>query len=220
MSAQSLAERADACLALLDDAGRATALRVVLRLVSFGDGPSDARRQQPVSALQAGDDPAHCTAILHQLTEACLVTIASDQVSGEPLVELAHGLVVDSWPTLEAWVRAHGETEQLRRQLEADAASWRQRGGDRPGDAGLLDKTQLSELAAWLTADARRRLGVSADADSFITASRVAARRGWWPGKTSMAGALAILLILMLLATPIILLFVVVLSAWVIHRFG
>ena len=53
---------------------------------------------------------------------------------------------------------------------------------------------------------------------SIIAASRAAVRRRWWPSETSMGTFLAISLILLILATPIILLFIVVLTAGVIHR--
>ncbi len=110
--------------------------------------------------------------------------------------------------------------EQLRRELEASAAEWQQRASQGAGDVGLLDKSQLVELGAWLPADTRRELGVSDLAESFVVASRAAARRRWWPGRTSTGGALAILLMCLLLATPFILLFIVVLAASMIHRFG
>jgi hypothetical protein len=109
------------------------------------------------------------------------------------------------------------QIEEQRRQLEADAAAWSSR-ADR--DAGLLDKLQLSDLASWLTADTRRNITISDAAESFITASRAAARRAPWQWKTSATSALAILLILGLLATPIVLLLIVVLTASVIHKFG
>ena len=53
---------------------------------------------------------------------------------------------------------------------------------------------------------------------SIIAASRAAVRRRWRPGETSTGAFLAISLILLILATPIILLFIVVLTAGVIHR--
>jgi hypothetical protein len=55
---------------------------------------------------------------------------------------------------------------------------------------------------------------------SIIAASRTAVRRRWWPGERSTGVFLAISLMLLLLATPIILLFIVVLTASVIHRFN
>jgi hypothetical protein len=109
-------------------------------------------------------------------------------------------------------------TEQLWRQLEADAAEWSQRAAQGTGDAALLDKGQLRELDAWLTADARRTLAVSDVADSFLAASRDVARKRWWPGRTSLGTVLAIALILLILATPVTLLSIVGFTAALIHR--
>lgn len=221
--AMTSSERADACLAALDETGRAFARRVVLRLVDFGDGRPDTRRRQPLSALRAGGDPERVAAILRQLTEARLLRIDGDESSGEALVDLAHEAQIASWPTLQAWIRTHGKAEQLRRQLETDAAEWRQRasqGASRGSDeVGLLDRRQLKELAAWLTADTRRDLGVSELAESFLAASQAAARRSWWPWTTSLGAILAILLILLILATPITLLSIAGLITALIHKF-
>jgi len=112
------------------------------------------------------------------------------------------------------------KTAAQRRQLEADAAEWSQRASNGLGHLGLLDKEQLSELTAWLTADPKRDPGVSDVAASYIAASRAAARRRWWPGKSTTGTVLAILLMVMLLATPIVLLLIVVLAASVVHSFG
>jgi hypothetical protein len=221
VSAQAvpLSERADACLAALDDAGQAIARRVLLRLVRFDDGRAAARQPQPLATLCARDDPARFAAILRHLTEARLLGIEGDAASGDARVALASEDPIAAWPTLQAWIRTHGGTEQLRRQLEAEAAGWKQRADQGRGDLGLLDKGQLTELAAWLTPEIRRDLGVSDLADSFIAASRAATRRRR-PGRAYTGSVLAVLLMLLILATPIILLFIVVLTASVIHRFG
>lgn len=110
------------------------------------------------------------------------------------------------------------ESNESLRQLEADAAEWSRRAEHGPDDAGLLDRGQLTELDAWLTPEVRRAVAVSDVAESFIAASRAAARRRWWPWKTSMGTALAILLILLILATPITLLSIVGFTAALIHR--
>jgi hypothetical protein len=112
------------------------------------------------------------------------------------------------------------DTEQLRRELEADATAWRQRSDEGRHNVGLLDRGQLTELTAWLTPEARRNVEVSEVAESFIAASRAAARRHWFPGRAYAGSVLAILLMLLILATPIILLFIVVLTASVIHALG
>jgi hypothetical protein len=217
VSAQAVpsSERADACLAALDAEGRAIARRVCLRLIRFGDAGPRAGQQQLVTALRAGDDAGQVAATVRQLTDAGLLAVHGDAASDDARVELADAALVDAWPALQAWLRSHGKPEQLRRQLEDDAAAWSQRAdGTR-----LLGKRQLGELSAALPPDVRLELGVTATAESFITASRAAARRRWLPEPATTGPVLAILVTLVILATPIILLFVVVLSAWMIHRF-
>jgi hypothetical protein len=211
--ALTLLEPGDRCLAALDDTGRAIARRVALRLVGFGDA-APAGRQQPVAVVAAGSDAAAVAEVLRRLADAGLVAIEGDAADPHARVQLVSG-AIDGSPILQDWIRAHGDAERARRQLETDAARWR----NGTGDGELLDRAQLAELA-WLTAESRRDLGVSEAADAFVAASRVAARRRWWPGQSVVGSALAILLMLMILATPIILLFVVVLTAFVIHRFG
>jgi len=212
-------ERADACLAALDDAGQQIARRVFLRLVRLDDGQADARRPRPVSTLRgASGDPERLAAVLRHLAEAHLLTIDGDEASDGALVDLASDALITSWPTLGTWIHTHGKAERQRRQLEAAAAAWQQRTSQGLGDPRLYDRAELRELATWLTTDARHVLGVSEVADSFIAASHDAERRRWWPWPTSAATFLAVFLMLMLLATPIILLLIVVLIASVIHR--
>jgi hypothetical protein len=170
-------DRADSCLATFDEAGQAIARRVFLRLVKLGEGRADAPRQQPLSALRGGDDPERFADTVRRLTEARLLAIAGEPASDDALVELAHDAAIASWPMLQAWIRSHGKAEQLRRQLETEAAQWRQR-ADQGASTGLLDNDQLNELAAWLTTDTRRDIGVSEVAESFITASRAAVAGG------------------------------------------
>jgi hypothetical protein len=215
-----LSERADHCLAALDDASQVIARRVFLRLIRFGEGGIDGHRPQPMSALRSGSDAEQLTRTLHHLAAPGLLTIASDETSGSLIVDLADATLITTWPTLQTWIRVHGPTEQLRRQLESDATEWSQRTSQGVGDVGLLDNAQLRELTAWLTPETQRAVGVSDIAESFIAASRAAARGRWWPWRTSPAAYLAVVLILALLATPIILLFIVVLTASVIHRLG
>jgi hypothetical protein len=220
VSGQAIAgsERADACLAGLDDAGRATARRVLLRLASFDLVATETPRQESLAALRGGDDPERFVEVAHRLSEAGLLAIEGDLVVGDARV--AHGSQSAGWPVLEAWRRTHRDAELRRRQLEADAASWRQRPVPGRGDAGLLDPEQLSELAGWLTPEVKRDLGVSEAAESFIAASRAAARRGWWPRGSVTSTVLVMAMMLLVLATPIILLFMVVLTASVIHKLG
>jgi hypothetical protein len=208
-------ERADDCVAALDAAGQAIARRVVLRLVRFRDGGAEVGPPQPMSALSAPMDGGRLADIVRHLADGGLVRLDGDAPA--PAIALADDALTGS-PALPRWIASHGRTEQLRRQLEAEAAAWRQRTGPGAAGAALLDRTQLAELAGWLTPETHRDIGVSELADSFIAASR-AARRRWWPGKTSVGGALAILLILMILATPLTLASLIALTAAMIHKF-
>jgi hypothetical protein len=210
-------ERADDCVAALDDAGQAIARRVVLRLVRFRDGGAEVGRPQPMSALSAPMDGGRLADIVRHLADGGLVRLDGDAPAPAVALALADDALTGS-PALPRWIASHGRTEQLRRQLEADAAAWRDRTGPGAASAALLDAAQLAELAAWLTPETHRDIGVSELADSFIAASR-AARRRWWPGKTSIGGALAILLILMILATPLTLASLIALTAAMIHKF-
>jgi hypothetical protein len=217
-------DRADACLATLDDAGRATARRVFLRLITADAQPAP-RKPQLLVALSIGDDADRVTEVVRRFAEAGLLrvhgpltgTATADPESILPSVELADATMIDGWPALQTWLRTHGVPEQLRRQLEADAAEWQRRASEGQRDVGLLDQSQLGELT-WLTDASRRELGVSATAESFITASRAARRRGLLPGKAFVGTSLAILLMIALMLTPIILLFIVVLTAALIQK--
>lgn len=203
-------ERADACLTALDGAGQVIARRVVLRLVRFRDGGAEAGRPQPRSTLASPGDAGRLADIVQHLADGGVVRLAGD--AGPDAVALVDDALAA--PTLQRWIASHGRTEQLRRQLEADATAWDQR----PADGAVLDRPQLAELAAWLTPEVHRDLGISELADSFIATSR-ARRRRWWPSRTTVGGALAILMILMILATPITLASLIALTAAMIHKF-
>jgi conflict system STAND superfamily ATPase len=207
--AQTPSEGADACLATLDDAGQAIARRVVLRLLSFRDGRAEPGRPQPLSALGGPGDAGRLADVVRHLADGGGVRLDDD---ASVALALAGDALTGS-PVLQRWITSHGQAEQLRRQLEADATAWKQ------GTAGLLDPAQLAELAAWLTPEIHRDIGVSEVADALIAASRAPRRRGWWPGRTAIGGTLAIVLILMILATPITLASLIALTAAMIHKF-
>jgi hypothetical protein len=211
--AQTPSERADAWLATLDDAGQAIARRVVLRLVSFRDGRAEPGRPQPLSALGPPGDADRVAEVVRHLADGGVIRLDGDASGPAPVALALADDALAASPALQRWIDRHGRTEQLRRQLEADATAWNQ------GAAGLLDPGQLAELDAWLTPEAHREIGVSEVADSFIAASRAARRRRWWPSKTSIGGALAVMLILMILATPITLASLIALTAAMIHKF-
>jgi len=173
--AVALARRADAVLRPMAPAQEAIARRILLRLISFGEGRSDTRRQQPRSKLRAGgDDAADFDRVLHQLIAARLLTADEDDHGREACVDLAHEVLIAAWPTLAGWIQTHRGEEQRRRQLEASAAEWVEHGR---GPRGLLDAIELAEAEAWQRTESARELGPSTDVAALVVASRAAQNR-------------------------------------------
>jgi WD40 repeat protein len=170
--AVAIARRADAALRALPPAQTEIARRILLRLVSFGEGRADTRRQQPRAALRAAEDtPADFDAVLRRLTEARLITIDGDAAHGDARVDLAHEVMISAWPALAGWTATYRVSEQRRRRLEAAATAWIEHGC---GVSGLLDEVELEEAAAFRQTESARALGENLDVAAFVIASRTA----------------------------------------------
>jgi hypothetical protein len=150
------------------------ARRILLRLVQFGEGRDDTRRQQPVSALRAaGDDAAVFDRTLNYLAENRLLVLSGTEDS-EPRVDLAHEAMLTGWPMLQGWVKQGKEAEVTRRRLEDRAAEWVRLGADK---SGLLDEIELADITVWLASADARGLGISPSLHRFIAQSEGAARQ-------------------------------------------
>ena len=166
----AIARHADATMRALTVAQQAIARRVLLRLVSFGEGRADTRRQQKVQALRsAADDEAEFARVLQQLTDDRLVTVDGAEGDDDALVDLSHEALITAWPALREWVAQKRVGEQRRRWLDAKVGEWSERGR---GMTGLLDLVELSEAEHWMQSDAARELGYRAELGEFVTASR------------------------------------------------
>ncbi|HEX7841588.1 MAG TPA: TIR domain-containing protein [Kofleriaceae bacterium] len=74
-------EHADAVLDALPDAQKPIALRILLRLVTFGEGRADTRRQQVRDGLRSdGEAEADFDAVLRRLVDNRLVTVTGDDL--------------------------------------------------------------------------------------------------------------------------------------------
>jgi hypothetical protein len=105
------------------------ALRILLRLISFGEGRADTRRQQPRDALHSiGDRAPDFNAVLQHLVANRLV-ITSDDKHGVVHVDLAHEVLIQAWTRFAEWIATSRAHEQRRRELELSATAWRVRGG-------------------------------------------------------------------------------------------
>ncbi|WP_414586543.1 eIF2A-related protein [Scytonema sp. PCC 10023] len=161
----AIARRADAVLAdlsaeqqAISAEQQAIARRIFMRLVQFGEGRADTRRQQSVDALRAaGEAPFLFDQTLKHLTNSRLLTLSGEQESSSTKVDIAHEALISGWPTLQQWIMKRREAEQTRRRLEARAHEWVRLG---KGNGGLLDEVELAEAQRWLKSADASELGV------------------------------------------------------------
>ena len=188
--AVAISSRADRCLREMTPNRELVAQRVLLRLVSFGEGRPNTRRRQTRAQLAAGEPPAEFDAVLADLVAARLVTMDGDGRSADPQVDLCHEVLITAWPSFAAWVGTRRVDEERRRQIQATADEWIARGR---GASGLLDDGELAAALAWRTTTAARELGESPAVTALIDASRDALYRARWRRRRWLATAFAAL---------------------------
>ncbi|MCK7622453.1 WD40 repeat domain-containing protein [Streptomyces sp. RS10V-4] len=96
------------------------ARRILLRLITPGEGAQDTSRpaeHAELRALSATGRPAF-TAVLEQLARARLVTLDGDKV------HLAHEALITAWPRLQSWIDSARERLRVHRQLTEAARAW------------------------------------------------------------------------------------------------
>jgi len=169
----AMARRADDALAGLRKPGqKKIARRIFLRLVQFGEGRADTRRQQPIAALcAASDEPRLFDQTLRYLTDNRLLTLSGEEGDPNRQVDIAHEALIAGWPTLQEWLTERCEAEQTRRRLEAKAAEWVWLGR---GSGGQLDEVALLEAEHWLTGLDAVDLGYGEALPALVKASRAA----------------------------------------------
>ena len=173
----AMGRRADQAYGELTDDGKVLAQRIFLRLVQFGEGRPDTRRQLAETDLRTADDNAALFgAVLAQLIDRRLLTVDNPDAGAARKVDVAHEALITGWKRLDTWVKDRRTAEQARRRLEAKAGEWVRLGS---GQGGLLDRLQLKEADAYLASPDGKLLGVSTQTSAFIAASRKDADPGW-----------------------------------------
>jgi len=168
--AVAIAMKADATLAELNPSQQAIARRIFLRLIQFGEGRADTRRQQAVAALHAVNDaPGEFDRTLEHLTANRLLTRSGGDDNNPPTVDISHESLIDGWSRLQDWADERRETEQIRRRLEGKAAEWVRLG---KGAGGLLDEAELPEAERWLASTDAADLGFDATLPELIEGSQ------------------------------------------------
>lgn len=155
----------------LPAAAQAIARRIFLRLVQFGEGRADTRRQQTAAELRASsDDPALFEQTLAQLTASRLLTASGEAGDPNRRIDIAHEALIAGWPRLQEWLNQRRAAEGTRRRLEGKATEWvaaEKRGG-------LLDEYELQEAERWLASEDAGELGVSQALLDLVAVSKKA----------------------------------------------
>ncbi|MGW3566557.1 nSTAND1 domain-containing NTPase [Streptomyces sp. NPDC000941] len=101
------------------------ARRILLRLITPGEGAQDTRRPAPREELETDTSPA-TAAVLERLAKTRLVTLDGHTV------HLAHEALIGAWPRLRKWIDEDRDHLRLHRQITDAAHTWHTLGRD-PG---------------------------------------------------------------------------------------
>ncbi len=168
------------------------ARRILLRLITPGEGTPDTRR--PVHRDELDFAPEETALVLERLARARLITL------DDGIVELAHEALITAWPRLHAWIENDRERLRVHRRLTLDAQSWHELDRD-PG--ALYRGTRLANAEEALPPGHRDVLtalerdflaaGLAQRDEEQHRATRAARR--WRILTTTMAGLLAVALV-------------------------
>ncbi|MDX3524610.1 hypothetical protein [Streptomyces scabiei] len=187
----AIARTADEVYTRLTSEQAQAARRILLRLVSPGQGNQDTRRpadRTEVTALGPGS-PGDADLVLERLARARLITLDRDTV------HLSHEAVLAAWPRLRAWIDEDRDRLRTQRHLTEAAATWHSLDQD-PGS--LYRGLRLSVAEEHWAAPGRRE-GLTASERQFLTASLSARERS---RRWRLAGiaAVSVLIVLSLVA--------------------
>ncbi|MEU6733913.1 WD40 repeat domain-containing protein [Streptomyces physcomitrii] len=167
----ALAKTAEDAYAGFGPREAARARRVLLRLVSPGEGGPDTRRPLPhaeLAADAAGQAPEETATVVDRLVAARLLT------RDETVVDLAHEALLTAWPRLRGWIDAERDRLRLHRRLSRAARDWRAL--DREPSALYLGSRLTAVEEAFPAAD--RAAELTAEELEFLTASQRRRQRG------------------------------------------
>jgi formylglycine-generating enzyme required for sulfatase activity len=166
---------ADAVLSRLDENQQVIARRIFIRLVHFGEGRPDTRRQQPQSALQANDDPALFKSTLAYLADNKSRLLALTGAEAEtPKVDISHEALITAPSSIRAWIEEGRADELFRRDLKDDATKWQEAQGN---TSFLYESTRLKQAETWA---GRFHQEIDGKIQDFLKASDERDKRRRW----------------------------------------
>ncbi len=152
--------RASVVYSNLPTTAQPIARRIFLRLIQFGEGRADTRRQVAETDLRAtGDDPALFASTLQTLIDRRLLTASGGEGETTRRVDIAHEALIGGWALLRGWIGERRTAEQTRRRLESTAQRWEEL--ERAG--GLLDPVELDGALRWLAQPDSQEVGGASD---------------------------------------------------------
>lgn len=189
----ALAQTAEEVYAELGPDRARVARRLLLNLITPGDGAPDIRRPVPRNTLvpPASPEAAEAGAVLDRLARARLVTLDRE------VVDLAHEALITAWPRLRGWIDTDRERLRRHRRLTQSTQNWLAR----RRDAGsLLHGEELAEAEATFADDTGRCTELSPLERQFLhagLASRARTRRI----RRGAASVVSLLLVLLTVAS-------------------
>lgn len=148
---------AESVYARLDITGRRAARRMLLRLVSIGEGTADTRRRVLVTELTgttglnklggSADPPQAATAraVLTELVQARLLT-ADTGSDGLDTIEISHEALLSAWPRLREWLSQDRGGQRIHRDLTSATHAWQAHNRDA---SHLFSGTRLAVAYEW-----------------------------------------------------------------------
>ncbi|MGW1506835.1 nSTAND1 domain-containing NTPase [Streptomyces mirabilis] len=176
-----------------------TARRILLRLITPGEGSQDTRRPADRGELDTGrtEDTA---VVLERLARARLLTLDDNTV------DLAHEALITAWPRLRSWIDEDRERLRAHRRLTEAARAWHDLGRDpgalyrgtrlgaaeehfarhgRAGDLTGLERSFLTASSANRTRERRRLRGLAGTLSVLLVLALVAGVMAWQQSGTS-----------------------------------
>ncbi|MFC8662118.1 helix-turn-helix domain-containing protein [Streptomyces sp. NPDC057199] len=156
----AIAKTAEEVYGQFTDGQARTVRRVLLRLVTPGDGTPDTRRPADRRELET---PAHpqTDQVLEALTRARLLTL------DHATVEIAHEALITAWPRLRQWIEEDRELLRAHRKLTEAAQVWSELGRE----SGALYRGSRLATAQDLFSTPERIADLTDLEHSFLTAS-------------------------------------------------
>ena len=175
----AVARTAEAVYERFDADGKQAARRLLLRLVSPGEGTADTRRRVTVTELTGttelagpADTPQAATAraVLTDLVQARLLT-ADTGTDGSDTVEISHEALLSAWPRLREWLSQDRAGQRIRRDLTDAAHAWQAQGRE---PSQLFGGTRLAAAREWAASHGQ---DLNPDERAFLAACQQRKRR-------------------------------------------